>query len=236
VALRRLAAPVCGQSVADREFDLASPDADVSVRSSSRWSSRIALRRRRSAVSSRASRVLRRTSARSHFADARTASRTHAWRTRLRWIEACRRSSNGESGGSSCSNMVGPPEAGALELLRDTAVDAATRRHGCLAATAVAGLQEGFGLAGISLEIFWRLPKKGLWMGESPPHSRRHPWEVPALALRDTPPALLRLKAGVGRDSLVRDEDGPRTAPARQDAGGARTSAPAPRLRPPPGS
>jgi hypothetical protein len=98
--------------VADGKFDIASVDTmSFSVRSSSRCSSRMALRRRRSAVRSRASRVLRWSSMRSHFADARTAARMQAWIARLRSIEAYRWSSKNESGGMKLSflNMVAPP-------------------------------------------------------------------------------------------------------------------------------
>jgi hypothetical protein len=77
-----------------------------SIRSSSRSSARMALRCRRSAAKSRAIRMLRRTSLRSHFVVARMAARVQAAMARLRSIEASRWSSKDEIGGLELSFTV----------------------------------------------------------------------------------------------------------------------------------
>src|SRR5262249_37810377 len=87
-----------------------------STRSSSRWSSRIALRRRDSAAMLCATWVIRRTSLLSHWVLARVAARIQAAMTRLRSIEARRWSSKDELRGLKLSFpiMVRPSMAQAF--------------------------------------------------------------------------------------------------------------------------
>jgi hypothetical protein len=84
-----------GKPVAHRELDLAAvKPMSLSIRSSSRWSWRMALRRRCSAAARRTNRALRRANQRSQF----KAARMQPSMKRLRSIAARRSSSKDESG------------------------------------------------------------------------------------------------------------------------------------------
>src|SRR5262245_4881283 len=120
----------------------------------------------------------------------------------------------------SFSNMIAPP--GRVERLRDTAGDGDAQPVGCLAARGGTGLQGRFGLAGIFLEIFWRLAKSGAGDEGSLPSA--------------TPPVLDSLGetrcSDERRHHAVSSDWGRRRLKMKV----AQTSAPAPRLRPAPWS